>query len=96
MVATHPTGGRPVPNDVAGRIGTVTPRLAGGCPVPDDVAGTQLDFEFGITPLAVTSLSGRTTMRPASEADRPAPPTVLGLFAMATVELHDLADPVDS
>jgi len=58
MAATSPAGGRntaddnDVPDDNTGRMGTVTPRPAGGRPVPDDDAGTQLDFGFGVAPLA--------------------------------------------
>ena len=58
MAATNPTGGRDtaddddVPDDDTGRIGTVTPRPTGGCPMPDNDAGTQLDFGFGVAPLA--------------------------------------------
>ena len=85
--ATRSAGGRTSPEPVL-------PTTA--LPAPDDDAATQLDFEFGATPLVVTPLAGRTTTHPASAGDRPAPPTVLGLFAMATVELHDLADPVDA
>ena len=61
-----------------------------------NVAGTRLDFEFGVTPLAVTPLAGRTTTHPASAGDRPTPPTVLGLFAADILELPNLADPVNS
>lgn len=84
-----------MPDDDTGRIGTVSPCPTGGCPVPDNVAGTHLDFEFGVSPLTVTPLAGRTNTCPASVADCPTPPTVLGSFAVAFVKLPDLADPVD-
>ncbi len=62
-------------------------RPAGGRPAPDNDAETQLDFEFGVTPLAVTPLASRNTARPASHSP------VMKSFAADIDNLPDLEEP---
>ena len=98
--ATSPTGGHHTANDNdvldnnTGRTGTANPRPAGGRPVPDNDAGTQLDFGFGVAPLAdranrrlAAALCQRLDVEfgatplavtPLAGRPRPAPPTVMG------------------
>ncbi len=89
--ATRSAGGctSPVPTDAPAAT-----RPASGRHTPNDDAVTNLDFEFGVTP--VTPLAGKNTARPAGAGDRPADPTVLESFAAAINELPDLEEPVDS
>ena len=118
MAATSPAGGRhtadddDVPDDDTGRTGTAKPCPAGGRPVPDDDAGTQLDFGFGVAPLAdganrrlAAALRQRLDVEfgvtplavtPLAGRPRPAPPTVMGSFVAAIADLPDLEQPVDS
>ena len=112
MAATSPTGGRQttddndVLDDGTRRIGTVQPRPAGGRPVPDDDAGTQLDFGFGVAPLAdgpnrrlAAALRQRLDVEfgvtplavtPLAGRPRPAHPSVMGSFLAAITDLPDL------
>jgi hypothetical protein len=99
-VTPRPTGGRPVPDY---DDGTQPDPGYGVAPLAYDANARhaadirhRLDVDFGVTPLAVTPPAGRTTTRPASAGARPAPPTVLGSFAVAIAELPDLVDPVDA
>ena len=84
--ATHSAGGRsspvPVPTTAPAAL-----RPAGGPPAPNDDAETQLDFEFGVTPLAVTPLAGRNTARPASHSP------VMESVAADIDNLPDLEEP---
>jgi hypothetical protein len=75
--------------------------------VPEDDAGTQLDFGFGVAPLADEAnrrlaaalhqcLDIELAVTPLAGRPRPAPPTVMGLFVAAIADLPDLEEPVDS
>ena len=86
LAATHSAGGRSSPAPVQ----TTAPAAlcpTGGRPAPDDDAETQLDFEFGATPLAVTPLSGRNTACPASHSP------VMESVAADIDNLPDLEEP---
>ncbi len=118
MAATSPAGGRhaadddDVPNNDTGRTDTAKLRPAGGRNVPDNDAGTQLDFGFGVAPLAdranrrlAAALRQRLDVKlgvtplavtPLAGRPRPAPPTVMGSFVAAIADLPDLEQPVDS
>ena len=99
MAATSPAGGcytaddNDVPDNNTGGAGKTEPRPAGGHPMPDEDAGTQLDFEFGVAPLAdranrrlAAALHQRLDVEfgvtqlaitPLAGRPRPAPPTRL-------------------
>ena len=62
-------------------------RSDGGRPAPDDDAATQLDFEFGVTPLVVTPLAGRDNAHPAARSP------VLGSGGLDIDALPDLEEP---
>ena len=116
--ATSPAGRRHSADDDdvldndTGRTGTANPRPAGGRPVPDNDAGTQLDFGFGVAPLAdranrrlAAALCQRLDVKfgvtplavtPLAGIPRPAPPTVMGPFVAAIADLPDLEQPVDT
>ena len=76
--ATRSAGGRTSPEPVL-------PTTA--LPAPDDDAATQLDFEFGATPLVVTPLAGRDTAHPAARSP------VLGSGGLDIDALPDLEQP---
>jgi len=76
--ATRSAGGRTSPEPVL-------PTTA--LPAPDDDAATQLDFEFGATPLVVTPLAGRDTAHPAARSP------VLGSGGLDIDALPDLEEP---
>jgi len=100
------------PDNDTRRIGTVKPRPAGGRPMPDDDAGTQLDFGFGVAPLAddanrrlAAALRQRLDVElgvpplavtPLAGRPCPASPTVMGSLVAAIADLPDLEQPVDS
>jgi hypothetical protein len=118
MAATSPAGGRhtaddeDVPDNDTGRTGTAKPPPAGGRPMPKGDAGTQLDFGFGVAPLAdranrqlAAALRQRLDVEfgvtllavtPLAGRPRPAPRTVMGSFVAAIADLPDLEQPVDS
>ena len=76
--ATRSAGGRTSPEPVL-------PTTA--LPAPDDDAATQLDFEFGATPLVVTPLAGRDNAHPAARSP------VLGSGGLDIDALPDLEEP---
>ena len=84
--ATRSAGGRSSPEPVPT---TALPALRpdGGRPAPDDDAATQLDFEFGATPLVVTPLAGRDNAHPAARSP------VLGSGGLDIDALPDLEEP---